>query len=996
MPPLGELGPAAAPGTQRRESFFSRRASVFPEKSDKRPVAIQMFNFYRALKAVCSLKPSTECHFPCSDVADLSLEDEELASLEWLQSLAHEGNTEELQFQLFMREIQRLNPKIGGGCLFIDGLYEFVCSRMPVGSRIETSFKGSSARDLLTMHKSGNLLLQKYWYQPDDPQEHAGYLAVASSFVQYVHSTYGPEGVSQFLKKLDCEMGDPQENNFRFKGKDILALEFKWKKFAEAQVHEKFRLSTPKMVLVLFRRYLLAYWFRLLVVFLIILADIGSQLLITIGLGRVISFGFASSTLKLIIQWSGILLGAVLLRSLTRIISIAILASVAVHVSNRLRKKLSARLHEVNPNFLKDHSPGCILSTFSQDVGSIETVVAYGLRTVVWGVLTVLTLIVFALVTAWPLGIALTAVFLSGQILVSAISARLSNHSFAKSQATSKLCDILKEEIDGFAVNRLYGLGDFWQFQMTDAIHSYFSRKARRSLFLSKFILLFQETVPHVTTILLIFGIILLARYDITSFEKGLRIFIFFSSTVIAYTQTSAALPQLQAAAIALGRINAMLKNRVHNCARREAPNTTPGKEGSLPEDVQQDLPASLPVEFKSVSFSYEAAASHWILYNVSLKIGAGERVAVVGKNGAGKSTFLGMVLQRFKPVHGEVIIGNESEKSNYKGLKVAATFQHNHVFNMSICENIRMGNLQASDEQVEEAAKLADIHNWIMSLPRGYDTVLKAGGSSLSGGQKQRVSIARMLVANAPVMILDEVTSALDPPTETRVFEKLMEVTKGRTVISVTHRLAQASHFDRIIVLSHGRLKEMGTHDELLAAQGTYWQMWNNDTSDTPDKAVPILRRRSVVSLQCNVVPELSIVPLSTRCGTPAQRTDCIQLVTPMFTPMLTLNETGETSKHSSIAKSSRSTVVHVTTEHTSLDVVEDPILELPTTPLLHQPRSATPLSKVSGGTVTEAPLPMTYSTPLRETEHPLEPIVVVQPGADGESEIEVHCYRV
>ena len=995
MPPLGEAGTTATPGVQRRESFFTRRTSVFPEKSDKRPVAIHMFTFYRALKAVCSLKPSTECHYPCSGFAEQSLEDEELASLEWLQSLAHEGNTEELQFQLFMREIQRLNPRIGRGCLFVDGLYEFVCSRMPIGSRIDASLKSSSARDLLTMHNSGSLFLQKYWYQPDDPQEHAGYLSVALSFVQYVHSTYGPEGVSQFLKKLDCEMADPQEGNFRFKGKDILALEFKWKKFVEAQVNEKFRLSTPKMVVVLFRRYLLAYWFRLLVVFLIILADIGSQLLITIGLGRVISFGFTSSTIKLIVQWSGILLGAILLRSLTRVVSIALLASIAVHVSNSLRKKLSARLHEVNPNFLKDHSPGCILSTFSQDVGSIETVVAYALRTVVWGILTVLTLIVFALVTAWPLGIALAVIFLSGQLLVSAISARLSNHSFAKSQATSKLCDIMKEEIDGFAVNRLYGLADFWQSQMSDALHMYYSRKARRSLFLSKFILLFQETVPHVTTIFLIVGVILLARYNITAFESGLRIFIFFSTTVIAYTQTSVALPQLQAAAIALGRINAMLNNKAHSCGRREDLNMTRGRKSSPLQDVQQDFPTSLPVEFKNVSFSYEAAASHWILYNVSLKIRAGERVAVVGKNGAGKSTFLAMVLQRFKPVHGKVIIGDESEEKRYKGLNVAATFQHNHIFNMSICENIRMGNLQATDEQVEEAAKLADIHNWIMSLPRRYDTVVKAGGSSLSGGQKQRVSIARMLVANAPVLILDEVTSALDPPTETRVFEKLMEVTKGRTVISVTHRLAQASHFDRIIVLSHGRLKEMGTHSELLAVQGTYWQMWNNDTSDTPDKAVPILRRRSLVSLQCHDVPELSIVPLSTRRGTPAQRMDCIQVATPMFTPLHTLNETGETSKLSSIANSLKSTVVHIAPEPTSPEALpdtgEDPIPL--TTPLLPRPRTDTPLSKVSAGTIAEAPLPMNYSTPLEATEHPLEPVVVVQAEAEGS---EVHYYRV
>ena len=130
---------------------------------------------------------------------------------------------EEMQFQLYLREIQRLNPGLKEGCLFVDGLYELVSSRLPKAFLANTQFQ-SSPRDLLTVHTSGMLLLQKYWHRPDDPSEYSAYLTVASSFVEYIHSVHGSQGVGRFLQQLDCSLEDPQEGQFSFKGKDILSL----------------------------------------------------------------------------------------------------------------------------------------------------------------------------------------------------------------------------------------------------------------------------------------------------------------------------------------------------------------------------------------------------------------------------------------------------------------------------------------------------------------------------------------------------------------------------------------------------------------------------------------------------------------------------------------------------------------------------------------------------------------------------------------------------
>lgn len=928
-------------------------------------MAVHMFNFYRELKSVCSLRSPNECHLGCSGSTESLVDEEQLAGLEWLQSLAQEGNLEELQFHLYMREIQRLNPDLEDGCLFVDGLYQLVASRTPLGMSAEEpqlSIK-SSVRDLLAKHKSGTLMLQMYWQRPDDPEDYAAYLAVASSFVQFVFSTYGSKGVSQFLRKLDHDssMADPQAKNFRFKGKDIFGLEVKWKKYVEAAVNEKFRLSTFGMLRMLFRKYLLSYWFRLMVVLLIVFADVALHLLFAISSGRLLSFGFTPSSILPIVQWIGILLGTILVRFMLMLISTIMLATVAVNVSNKMRKQLSIRLHSVTPKLFSDHSASSILSTFMQDVNSIEMVVAFALRTVIWGILMLITCVVFTLVMVWPLGIPLAFVFVVTQVTVHSVSTWLSDHSFAKSQATNKLCDILKEKIDGFCINKIYRLGAFWQLEMNNIIHTQYKRKAIKSLFFTKFIQLFQGLVPNIVGSLLTFAIILLIQYELVTFENGMAIFVFFTTVVIALTAASVVFPHIQTAATAMGRINALLNDKVHDLEEDDCKKVAPESKKLLSQQEH-----SLSVEFKKVCFSYEATASHWNLFDVTLHIRAGERVAVVGRSGSGKTTFLSLVLQMLKPTSGEVVIG----EGNHAGIKVAATFQSNHIFNMSIRENIRVGNLEATDEDVEEAAKQADIHSWIMSLPRGYDTAIHAGGGSLSGGQKQRIAIARMLVANAPVLVLDEVTSALDPPTESRVFEKVMEVTAGKTVISATHRLAQAKCFDRIIVFSHGKVKEIGTHQALLALQGTYWRMVNNEISpENCAKAVPIIRKRSLKL----VPPELSVVPLPEQ-DTPAKI--LLQkplLATPNFTPLHPLQETSaemDTTAHSAKVTAIQVPPGNLITEGLCINTPE-PIVS--STPLQDEDASREELHA-------QQPPPPSHLLPS-PSFHPITPVVVVLP---------------
>jgi ATP-binding cassette subfamily B protein len=164
--------------------------------------------------------------------------------------------------------------------------------------------------------------------------------------------------------------------------------------------------------------------------------------------------------------------------------------------------------------------------------------------------------------------------------------------------------------------------------------------------------------------------------------------------------------------------------------------------------------------------------------------------------------------------------------------------FQENMLFNMSIRENIRLGQENATDEEVEQAARKAEIHNYIMSLPQQYDTVVGERGDTLSGGQRQRIAIARAIIRNPSVLLLDEATSALDQTTEAAINRTLLNVAKGCTMIFSTHRLTSVVEMDEIVVISSGRAIERGTHAELLAAGGVYAKLWE-DQSHTPHAVV-------------------------------------------------------------------------------------------------------------------------------------------------------------
>ncbi|MGE5643678.1 MAG: thiol reductant ABC exporter subunit CydC, partial [Byssovorax cruenta] len=238
----------------------------------------------------------------------------------------------------------------------------------------------------------------------------------------------------------------------------------------------------------------------------------------------------------------------------------------------------------------------------------------------------------------------------------------------------------------------------------------------------------------------------------------------------------------------------------------------------------------SSTLQFSNLTFSYPAQTTP-ALQNVGFTVPEGKSFAIVGPSGAGKSTIANLLLRFWDYEIGDIALGGESLKrldSDEVRKRLALVSQNNYFFNTSVRENLRMARRGVRQEEIEEAATAAHIHEFIIGLPKGYDTLIGEQGVRLSGGERQRLAIARALLKEAPILIFDEPTANLDPVTEKQVLETLFETMKRKTSLLITHRLIGLENVDEILVMDHGRIAERGTHSELLKRGGLYRRLWD------------------------------------------------------------------------------------------------------------------------------------------------------------------------
>jgi ATP-binding cassette subfamily B protein len=253
-------------------------------------------------------------------------------------------------------------------------------------------------------------------------------------------------------------------------------------------------------------------------------------------------------------------------------------------------------------------------------------------------------------------------------------------------------------------------------------------------------------------------------------------------------------------------------------------------EEKELPDTKGARKPDSFGIEFDNVSFAYHEDDPK-VLDRLSFEIKSGKFTALIGPSGGGKSTVARLISRFWDVTEGTVKVGginikdiSTADLSHY----ISYVAQDNYLFNCSLKENIRLGNPQASDEEVYAASKAAMCHDFIEKMDDGYDTQAGTAGNKLSGGEKQRIAIARMILRNAPIVVLDEATAYTDPENEEKIQTAISNLTKGKTLIVIAHRLSTIAHADNIIILDNGQINAQGTHEELLKNSKLYQSMWN------------------------------------------------------------------------------------------------------------------------------------------------------------------------
>ena len=488
-------------------------------------------------------------------------------------------------------------------------------------------------------------------------------------------------------------------------------------------------------------------------------------------------------------------------------------AWLAAHVLHDLRLRMFAQLQRLPLSFYARASAGDLLSRFSTDLGSVENALVLGMPCALASLMQIVLSTAVLFFLEWRLAL---LAFLGLPFCL--VGPRLLGPRAAKAGAALRdqsggLAGCVQENLGGQAVVKAFNLQRLATGSFTDL-----AERLRPQAIRFNFLSFLTERSPDLTMTL--FNVLIIGGGAWLAFRGSLSIgslvsfqavFVGVYAAVVGITSVTVVLLQ---ATGGLQRVTGLLETKV---TIADAPDAK-----ALPR-------LTSAIDFDRVTFSHDGSRNS--LENVSLTISAGTRNAFVGASGCGKSTSLSLLLRFHDPDSGCIRWdGTDLKQGTLASLydQVGVVLQESFLFNTTIRENIRLGKTDATDAEVEAAARAADLHEIVSALPQQYDTLVGERGSRLSGGQRQRVALARALVRDPAVLLLDEATSALDPATEATINATLRRVARARTVVNVTHRLDAIVDYDRIFVFAAGQLVEQGRHVELLARRGAYHALWS------------------------------------------------------------------------------------------------------------------------------------------------------------------------
>ena len=490
---------------------------------------------------------------------------------------------------------------------------------------------------------------------------------------------------------------------------------------------------------------------------------------------------------------------------------------VGLRIVADIREKLYNHLQILSLSFFTKTPTGILISRITNDVNLIQGSVSNAITGLLKDVFTVLGLIAVVFYRDWKLGIIALLIFPLSIIPIKEFGKRLRKFSRKSQQRMGSITTFLHETIAGNRIVKAFNMEEYEKRRFAEENNRFFKIVLKRVK-----IRAFSHPLMELLGGIAVAIIIWVGGYRVIRGEL----------TPGAFFSFMTALLMLYAPIRDLNKVNLEVQEGLAAAIRVfELLDTAPeieDEEGAIPLP-----PISEVVKFQNVSFKYDEEI---VLKDIALYVKVGEVIALVGMSGAGKTSLVNL-LPRFYDVNkGQILIdGHDIRKVTIKSLRdqMALVTQQTILFNDTVRNNIAYGSLKCSDQEIIEAAKAANAHDFIQRLPQGYETIIGEQGVKLSGGERQRLSIARALLKNAPILILDEATSSLDSDSETEVQKALEQLMKGRTVFVIAHRLSTIRNAHRIIVLSDGQIVEEGTHEELIALQGEYRRLYDLQFKD-------------------------------------------------------------------------------------------------------------------------------------------------------------------
>lgn len=516
----------------------------------------------------------------------------------------------------------------------------------------------------------------------------------------------------------------------------------------------------------------------------------------------------------LLLKWMAITIAVLfILKGLTFFLQNYFMNMVGQGCVREVRNRLYKKFHDLSLDFYARKRTGELVSRITNDVGFITQAISYGLTDLIYQSLQIALFTFLAFYIYWKLALISFASFPLILIPVTRIGKRIKKYSLQVQQRMADLNSLLTETIQGAYIVKLFSRQDY-EYQRFKKInyqyYKYILKAIKRTILLSP--------LTEIVGALIAIVILLIAGREVIEGKLSFGIFGLFLGSLMSmikpFKKLSGVYSIIQQALSASKRIYEILE---------EEP-TIKEKEGAREiTEFRQDI------VFKNVWFKYREDEDY-VLKDINLKVNKQDIIALVGHSGAGKSTLVNLIPRLYDPQKGAVLIDNiDIRDLKIKSLRnlVSMVSQEMILFNDTVRENIAYGKKDASFEEIVEAAKKAYAYEFIMELPQKFNTIIGDKGFRLSGGEKQRIAIARAILKNSSILILDEATSQLDSESERLIQDALANLIKGKTVFVIAHRLSTVQKATRIVVLDKGTIVEQGTHASLLKKSKIYKQLY-------------------------------------------------------------------------------------------------------------------------------------------------------------------------